>query len=40
VTENGQVLPFAAVILNPTTRQLAVVIRGTMTGFEWGVDFT
>ena len=40
MTENGQVLPFASVIHNPTSRQLAVVIRGTLTAFEWGVDFT
>lgn len=32
--------PFTAIIMNPTTKEMAVIIRGTTTGYEWEVDFS
>lgn len=33
-------LPFSAILLNKTTRQLVILIRGTTSAYEWGLDFT
>lgn len=33
-------LPFAAVVLNKASGQLAVIVRGTMTANEWLKDFS
>lgn len=33
-------LPFVAVLHRKATRELVIAIRGTLTAFEWDVDFT
>lgn len=35
----GQRVPFGAVIVDPASSQIVVALRGTMTGFEWGLDW-
>jgi hypothetical protein len=40
LTERGELVPFGVVMSNPSTSQLVVALRGTMTQYEWTLDLS